>query len=122
MRSILSLVVVMLASGVDAWGPRSPSTLGMSGRNLPLTKMYEYGASGTSFYTTTEKQDTYDSLDHVLKNHCKDMKKVQVIEDMLDACADITDALRSALVTVEGSANTFGDQQLSVDVIADELM
>ena len=41
---------------------------------------------------------------------------------MLDACADITEALRSALVTVEGSSNTFGDAQLSVDVIADEIM
>ena len=41
---------------------------------------------------------------------------------MLDACADITEALRSALVTVEGSANTFGDAQLSVDVIADNIM
>ena len=27
-----------------------------------------------------------------------------------------------AQVTVEGSANTFGDAQLSVDVIADEIM
>lgn len=41
---------------------------------------------------------------------------------MLDACADITEALRSALVTVEGSSNTFGDAQLSVDVIADQIM
>merc|ERR1712157_589610 len=31
-------------------------------------------------------------------------------------------ALRTALVTVEGSSNTFGDAQLSVDVIADNLM
>mmetsp|Transcript_15767 Transcript_15767/g.23729 ORF Transcript_15767/g.23729 Transcript_15767/m.23729 type:complete len:287 (-) Transcript_15767:2804-3664(-) len=41
---------------------------------------------------------------------------------MLDACAKITDALRTALVTVEGSSNAFGDQQLTVDVIADEIM
>lgn len=41
---------------------------------------------------------------------------------MLEAVADITEALRSALVTVEGSSNTFGDAQLSVDVIADEIM
>ena len=45
-----------------------------------------------------------------------------VIVEMLDACGEITEALRSALVTVEGSANTFGDAQLSVDVIADEIM
>ena len=45
-----------------------------------------------------------------------------MIKEQLDACADITEALRSALVTVEGSANTFGDAQLSVDVIADQIM
>jgi sedoheptulose-bisphosphatase len=82
----------------------------------------EYGASGTSFYTTTEKQDSYDDLDSVLAAKCKDEKTRTVIYEMLDACADITEALRSALVTVEGSANTFGDAQLSVDVIADNLM
>merc|ERR1712187_915480 len=45
-----------------------------------------------------------------------------VIKEMLLAIGEITEALRSALVTVEGSSNTFGDQQLSVDVIADEIM
>merc|ERR1712127_1158624 len=40
----------------------------------------------------------------------------------LEACADITEALRTSLVTVEGSSNTFGDAQLSVDVIADNIM
>merc|ERR1719313_3323701 len=81
-----------------------------------------YGASGTSFYTTTEKQDSYDDLDTVLEAKCADQKTRAVIVEMLDACADITEALRSALVTVEGSSNTFGDAQLSVDVIADEIM
>lgn len=81
------------------------------------TKLFgEYGASSTSFYTTTEKQDFYESLDTVLDAKCKDVKVKAVIKDMLDACADITEALRTALVTVEGSSNTFGDAQLSVDV------
>ena len=40
----------------------------------------------------------------------------QVILDMMGVCADITDALRVNLVTVEGSSNVFGDSQLSVDV------
>jgi sedoheptulose-bisphosphatase len=87
------------------------------------TQLYgEYGASSTSFYTDTEKQDSYDSLDEVLNTKCADEKTRAVIKDMLDACADITEALRTALVTVEGSSNTFGDAQLSVDVIADNLM
>ena len=61
-----------------------------------------YGASGTSFYTTTEKQDSYDSLDKVLNAKCKDEGVRKVIVEMLDACGEITEALRSALVTVEG--------------------
>lgn len=78
--------------------------------------MHEFGASSTSFYTTTEKKESYESLDSVLDTKCKDENVRQVIKDMLDACADITEALRSALVTVEGSMNDFGDAQLSVDV------
>jgi len=82
----------------------------------------EYGASSTSFYTTTEKKDSYESLQTVLEQKCSDPKVRQVIRDMLDVCADITEALRTALVTVEGSMNDFGDAQLSVDVIADNLI
>ena len=37
---------------------------------------------------------------------------------MLEKCADITDALWTSLVTVEGTRNNFGDTQLSVDVSA----
>ena len=58
----------------------------------------------------------------MLDAKCKDAGVRKVIVEMLDACGEITEALRSALVTVEGSANTFGDAQLSVDVIADEIM
>jgi len=82
----------------------------------------EYGASSTSFYTTTEKQATYAGSEELLAAKCADPKVRRVIEDMLAVCADITDALRTSLVTVEGTENDFGDAQLSVDVIADDLM
>jgi len=105
-----------------AFSPRvssPPATTGLT----RTTKLFgEYGASSTSFYTTTEKQDSYDDLDSILDAHCADKQLQTVIREMLDACADITEALRTALVTVEGSSNTFGDAQLSVDVIADEIM
>jgi sedoheptulose-bisphosphatase len=81
------------------------------------TKQYsEYAASSTSFYTTTEKKDYYESLENILEAHCEDEKIRIVITDMLNACAEITEALRTTLVTVEGSVNEFGDTQLSVDV------
>jgi sedoheptulose-bisphosphatase len=76
----------------------------------------DYGASHTSFYTSTEKKESYESLDDVLNTKCKDPKVRHVIRDMFAVCADITIALRTALVTVEGSTNDFGDTQLSVDV------
>jgi hypothetical protein len=75
-----------------------------------------YGASHTSFYTSEEKKDSYESLNDVLFTKCRDEQVRQVIRDLLDVCADITEALRTALVTVEGSVNDFGDHQLSVDV------
>lgn len=57
------------------------------------TSLFEYGASSTSFYTTVEKQDTYLSLDDVLETKCADANVRQVIKDMLEACAEITELL-----------------------------
>ena len=74
--------------------PKGPMVLRMGGD--------EYGASSTSFYTTTEKQDSYDDLDSVLDHKCKDQNLRKLICECLDACGEITEALRSALVTVEG--------------------
>jgi sedoheptulose-bisphosphatase len=88
----------------------------------PSSSSAGYGASCTSYYTNEEKKDSYETLDDVLSQKCSDPLIRQVLKDMLDVCADITEALRTALVTVEGSTNDFGDSQLSVDVIADKLI
>ena len=106
------LISLLTLSSAAAFAPSS-----FTAPAATSTQLYgEYGASSTSFYTTTEKQDSYASLEAVLGEKCADEKVRLVIKDMLEACADITEALRTALVTVEGSANTFGDAQLSVDV------
>merc|ERR1719384_1879716 len=128
----MKLFLALLSlGGAAAFAPSTPAFTAINtasaSASVPTsaTQLYgegEYGASSTSFYTTTEKQDSYESLDDVLEAKCADTQVRAVIKDMLDACADITEALRTALVTVEGSANTFGDAQLSVDVIADNLM
>mmetsp|Transcript_22658 Transcript_22658/g.53621 ORF Transcript_22658/g.53621 Transcript_22658/m.53621 type:complete len:421 (+) Transcript_22658:70-1332(+) len=81
-----------------------------------------YAASETSFYTTEEKKDSYPTLDETLEEKCADPKVRQCIKDLMEVCADITEALRKALVTVEGSTNDFGDSQLSVDVISDQML
>jgi hypothetical protein len=94
----------------------APTSLNTPTRSVSTQLYGEYGASSTSFYTTTEKQDSYASLEEVLAEKCADDKVKQVIVDMLEVCADITEALRTALVTVEDTSNEFGDTQLSVDV------
>jgi sedoheptulose-bisphosphatase len=81
-----------------------------------------YGASHTSFYTDAVAKDKYDTLDEVLSTKLKDAKLQGMVKQLLDACVKITDALRVNLVTVNDSANTFGDKQLTVDVIADDLL
>ena len=70
-------------------------------------------------YTTTEKQDSYPSLENILDKHCADATLKACIKELLDGCADITEALRSALVTVGCTDNSFGDKQLSADAIVD---
>lgn len=87
-----------------------------------LKKDSSYGASCSSFYTTEEKRSSYERLEQVLSSKCADALVRQVIVDLMKVCADITEALRVALVTVEGSTNDFGDSQLSVDVIADKML
>jgi sedoheptulose-bisphosphatase len=72
--------------------------------------------SSTSFYTDAVQKDAYESLHTVLQAKCADPAVRHVIRDMLDVCAEITEALRAALVHVNGATNDFGDTQLSVDV------
>ena len=110
---VVSLVTLLFLGKAMGF---SPNGFHKATSATTTTQLNEYGASSTSFYTTTEKQDTYESLEDVLKEKCADTQVREVITDMLEACADITEALRTALVTVEGSSNTFGDTQLSVDV------
>merc|ERR1719469_224357 len=120
MRLFAALLTIGSAT---AFAPSINTAFNTEAATATTSQLYgEYGASSTSFYTTTEKQESYESLEAVLQTKCADKKVRLVIKDMLDACADITEALRVALVTVEGSENTFGDAQLSVDVIADNLM
>merc|ERR1711972_790995 len=66
--------------------------------------------------------DKYDTLDEVLEKSLKDTKLQGMVKELLDACVKITEALRVNLVTVNDSSNTFGDTQLTVDVIADDLL
>jgi|ERR1712232_524226 len=95
MRLFAALLTI---GGAAAFAPVGQKTFVTPTTGATTSQLYgEYGASSTSFYTTTEKQDSYEALDAVLESKCKDEKVRAVIKDMLDACADITEALRTAL-------------------------
>merc|ERR1719389_1244945 len=82
-----------------------------------------FGASHTSFYTDAKKQASYPMLDEILAAKMADKDLVSVVKTMFNACGTITEALRSELVTVaEKQESVFGDVQLGVDVMADDLM
>lgn len=82
-----------------------------------------FGASHTSMYTDAVAKDSYDTLDEILATKMSDPDLRSVIKTMFDGCGTITEALRKELVTVaEKQESVFGDVQLGVDVLADELM
>ena len=109
--TIFQLIVLQLPLLVAAFV--APTVVFLA---MPPREDDAYAASGTSCYTTEEKKDSYSTLSEILQTKCSDEQVRQVILDMMGVCADITDALRVNLVTVEGTANVFGDSQLSVDV------
>jgi len=81
-----------------------------------------YGASHTSIYTEQVAKDSYDSLEAVLGRSLQDEELKQLTHVLFAACEKIADALRVSLVTVNNSSNSSGDTQLTVDIIADELL
>ena len=60
---------------------------------ITTRRLHSTTSSITVDDTTAEKKDSYESLDHVLQAKCKDEQVRGVIRDMLDVCADITQAL-----------------------------
>jgi len=81
-----------------------------------------YGASHTSFYTDAVAKDKYDTLEEVMAQKLKDPKLQSMVNELMDSYVKITEALRVNLVTVNDASNAFGDTQLTVDVIADNLL
>lgn len=114
-------VLLGLAATASGFGGGSVARSRMT-RSVRARMSDAYGASHTSFYTSEEKKDSYETLDEVLTKSMSNVELRTLIKEQMEACVKITDALRTALVTVEGTANSFGDVQLTVDVIADKLM
>uniref|UniRef100_A0A7S4LF44 Fructose-bisphosphatase n=2 Tax=Eutreptiella TaxID=73024 RepID=A0A7S4LF44_9EUGL len=105
---------------VATWGQKQPNVAIMTTTG---EKSEGFGASHTSFYTSAQAKDSYATLDEILDAKMADEGVRGITKEVLDACVKITEALRVNLVTVADAQNSvFGDVQLGVDVIADDLM
>merc|ERR1719453_1468259 len=110
------------ASQATSAAVRAPK-LGLRMSSETEAKADGFGASHTSFYTNAVAKDSYATLDEILNEHMADEGVRQVTKEILDASVKITEALRVNLVTVADAQNSvFGDVQLGVDVLADNLM
>merc|ERR1719331_3295055 len=82
-----------------------------------------FGASHTSMYTDAVAKDSYDTLDDVLSAKMADPDLRSLLLTLFGAFATISDALSKELVVkAEEQKSVFGDVQLGVDVLADDLM
>jgi len=134
-RKIL-LGLVALGASAEAFAPtglrvgNSKPALKATAARRPAVasvKMSEtaegFGASHTSFYTNVKAKESYATLDDILDSKMKDEGVRGVTKEVLNACVEITEALRVNLVTVADAQNSvFGDVQLGVDVLADDIM
>ncbi|PSN60286.1 sedoheptulose-1,7-bisphosphatase [Corynespora cassiicola Philippines] len=72
--------------------------------------------------TQTELPEFDALLRSLLPSESRAALRREVLPQLLRSLSEIAQALRSASVSEAGSANTFGDQQLNVDVIAEDLI
>lgn len=83
----------------------------------------DVGAASTAFYTDQVRQDSYALMPDVLAEKVADPDMRRLMMTLFDAFATISDALSKELVVkADEQKSVFGDVQLGVDVLADELM
>merc|ERR1719389_795137 len=58
----------------------------------------------------------------ILEEKVADAELRKLLNVLLDVCGEIAKEFRRSLVTKAGTSNSFGDEQLSVDLIADRLL
>ena len=102
-------------------------------RTMPIKRKVEGAPAATtpmkrkaehaSLYTDAVAKDEYLTLQQVLDAKMANADLRSVISTMFDACATIAGMLREELVTVaDKQASVFGDVQLGVDMLADQLL
>ena len=83
----------------------------------------DVGAASTQFYTDQVAKESYELMPDVLAAKVKDQDLRKLMMTLFDAFATVSGALREELVVkADEQKSVFGDVQLSVDVVADDLM
>ena len=85
--------------------------------------MADVGAASTAFYTDQVRRESYTLMPDVLSTKVADPDLRTLMLTLFDAFATVSAALRKELVVkAEEQRSVFGDVQLGVDVLADELL
>ena len=83
----------------------------------------DVGAASTAFYTNEVRKDSYPTMPDILYEKVADADLRSLMLTLFDAFDTISDALSKELVVkAEEQKSVFGDVQLGVDVLADDLM
>jgi len=114
--SIGPMVTPRCCIGMDGEATRDRAPAAYSGSA-------DVGCASTAFYTSEVKKDSYDMLPDVLAEKVADADMRKLMLTLFDAFATVSDALSKELVVkADEQKSVFGDVQLGVDVLADDLM
>ena len=114
--SIGPMVMPRCSIGMDGEATRDRAPAAYSGSA-------DVGCASTAFYTSEVKKDSYDMLPDVLAEKVADYDMRKLMLTLFDAFATVSDALSKELVVkADEQKSVFGDVQLGVDVLADDLM
>lgn len=95
----------------------------MSASPSGVRMMADVGAAKTAFYTEEVAKESYPTMPEVLNEKMADPDLRKVMMTIFDAFATISNALSQELVVKAAEQKSvFGDVQLGVDVLADDLM
>ena len=98
-------------------------TIGKGAASSTSLMMADVGAASTAFYTDEVRKESYPLMPDVLSSKVADPDLRKLMLTLFDAFATVSAALRKELVVkAEEQKSVFGDVQLGVDVLADELL
>jgi sedoheptulose-bisphosphatase len=120
--SVAAMLGLLLSASTALMVPTSRS-VPASGSVSSNIRMADVGAASTAFYTDAVAKDSYPLMPDVLSEKCADADLRKLMLSLFDAFATVSEALSKELVVKAAEQKSvFGDVQLGVDVLADDLM